>query len=123
MLKPYKNKCFKAGGYHGVAIVAQQITNPTSMHEDEGLIPGLVGGLRIQHCCELWCRSQMQLGSRHCCGHCWALLWCRLAAAAPVQPLAWKLPYAMGAALKRKKKKEINKTGGYKWGEGEGGAR
>ena len=30
-------------------------------------------------------------------------LWCRLAAAAPIQPLAWKLPYAMGTAIKRKK--------------------
>ena len=31
-------------------------------------------------------------------------LWCRLAAAAPIQPLAGELPYAAGAALKRKKK-------------------
>ena len=23
----------------------------------------LLGGLRMQHCCELWCRSQTQLGS------------------------------------------------------------
>ena len=28
----------------------------------------------------------------------------RPAAAAPVQPLAWELPYATGAVLKRKKK-------------------
>ena len=27
-------------------------------------------------------------------------LWCKPAAAAPIQPLAWKLPYAMGVALK-----------------------
>ena len=25
--------------------------------------PALLSGLRIQHCRELWCRSQMQLGS------------------------------------------------------------
>ena len=31
-------------------------------------------------------------------------LWCRLAAAVPVQPLSWELPYAAGAALKKKKK-------------------
>ena len=31
-------------------------------------------------------------------------LWCRLAAAAPVQPLVWELPFATGAALKRLKK-------------------
>ena len=28
-------------------------------------------------------------------------LWCRLAAVAPFRPLAWALPYAMGAALKK----------------------
>ena len=28
--------------------------------------------------------------------------WCRLAAEAPTQPLAWGLPYASGAAIKRK---------------------
>ena len=31
-------------------------------------------------------------------------LWCTLAAVALVQPLAWELPYAVGAALKIKKK-------------------
>ena len=31
-------------------------------------------------------------------------LWCRPAATVPIQPLAWGLPYAAGAALKRKKK-------------------
>ena len=34
-------------------------------------------------------------------------LWCRPAAAAPVQPLAWELPYAVDVALKRKKKMKI----------------
>ena len=29
-------------------------------------------------------------------------LWCRPAAAALIQPLAWKLPYARGEALKKK---------------------
>ena len=32
-------------------------------------------------------------------------LWHRLAAVAPIQPLAWELPHATGVALKRKKKK------------------
>ena len=32
-------------------------------------------------------------------------LWHRLAAAAPIQPLAWELPYVAGVALKRKAKK------------------
>ena len=30
-------------------------------------------------------------------------LWCRLAAAALIGPLAWELPYAAGLALKKKK--------------------
>ena len=36
-----------------------------------------------------------------------ALLWlcCRQAAVALIQPLAWEPPYALGAALKKKKKK------------------
>ena len=36
-------------------------------------------------------------------------LWCRLAAIALIRALAWELPYAMGAALEKKKKKK--KTG------------
>ena len=35
------------------------------------------------------------------------LLWCRSAAAAPIRPLAWQLPYAMGVALKKEKKKKV----------------
>ena len=33
-------------------------------------------------------------------------LWRRPAAAAPIQPLAWELPCAAGAALQRPKKKK-----------------
>ena len=33
-------------------------------------------------------------------------LWCRPAAAAAIQPLAWGLPYPEGVALKTKKAKE-----------------
>ena len=35
-------------------------------------------------------------------------LWCRLAATAPIQPVAWELPYAGGVALKRPKTKNKN---------------
>ena len=35
-----------------------------------------------------------------------AWLWCRLVAAALIQPLAWELPYALGVALKKEKKKK-----------------
>ena len=44
----------------------------------------------------------------HRCGLDLSLLWvwCRLAATALIQPLAWERPYAANAALKRKKKKK-----------------
>ena len=35
-------------------------------------------------------------------------LWCRPAATALIQPLAWELPYAMGVALKKKESKIYN---------------
>ena len=59
-------------------------------------------GLRIRRCRELWCR--LQTGSDLVL----LWLWCRPAAAAPIQPLTWELPYAMGAALKRQKKTKKN---------------
>ena len=36
-------------------------------------------------------------------------LWCRPAAAVPIRPLAWALPYAAGVVLKRQKKKKKEK--------------
>jgi len=36
-------------------------------------------------------------------------LWCRPAATAPIGPLAWESPYAMGEALKRQKDNNNNK--------------
>ena len=37
-------------------------------------------------------------------------LWCRQAATPPIQPLAWELPYAVDAALRRQKTEEnLNK--------------
>ena len=43
-------------------------------------------------------------------------LWCRLAAAAAIQPLAWGLPYAEGAALKSHKKRKNAREGGRERG-------
>ena len=56
----------------------------------------------------------MSCGAGHRCGSDPVLLWlwCRPAAAALIQPVAWELPYAMGAALKKKKSKQ--KTDQYK---------
>ena len=58
-----------------------------------------LSGLRIWHCCELWCRLQMQLAL----GLLW--LWRRPAAVALIRPLAWEPPHAAGAALTSKKNK------------------
>ena len=60
------------------------VMNPTSIHEDASSIPGL--SQCVTDSALLW-------------------LWCRPAAVALIQPLAWEHPYAMGAALKRQKKK------------------
>ena len=39
----------------------------------------------------------------------WLRLWCRLAGAAPNNPLAWELSYAVDVALKRERKKKRKK--------------
>ena len=49
----------------------------------------------------------MSCGVGHRCSSDPALLW--PAAAAPIQPLAWEAPYAVGAALKKAKKQKETK--------------
>ena len=82
----------------GVPVVAQWITNPTSIHEDARLIPGLAQGSDVAVSCSVGYRCNLDP----------ALLWLwqRQAAAAPIQPLAWELPYATSVALKSKKKSD-----------------
>ena len=44
--------------------MAQWLANPTRNHEVAARSLASLSGLRIQHCPELWCRSQTWLGSR-----------------------------------------------------------
>ena len=69
--------------------VAQQLMNPTSIHEVAGSIPDLDKWIKNSVCRELWCRP---------------------ATVAPIRPLSWELPYLAGAALKSRKKKKKQAT-------------
>ena len=93
--------------------------NLTSIHENVVSTPALSVGPEygIAVSCGVDCRwAQIP----YCCGY-----GGRPVAAAPIWPLAWELPYAMGVALKSKKptnqpkkqkkrKKEIENKGKYK---------
>ena len=49
------------------------------------------------------------VGHRHGLDPVLLWLWCRPAATALIQPLAWEPPYAAGAALESKTNKQTNK--------------
>ena len=76
----------------------------TSIHKDLGLIPGPAQWVKISNIalsCGMGHRLSLDLAL--------LCLWHRPAAVAPIQPLAWERPYAMGVGLKKqKKKKRIN---------------
>ena len=80
--------------------MAQCVKNPTSLSEDEGLIPGLsqwIKDLVLQQASvQITDAARIQC----CCGCVLGLQLLRSVAAAPIQPLAWELPYATGAAMK-----------------------
>ena len=51
----------------------------------------------------MWVTDTAQIP--HCCGS----LWCRPVATAPIRPLAWEPPYAMGTVLEKAKRKKKKK--------------
>ena len=75
------------------------VTNPPSIGEDAGLILGLAQ----------WVAVSCGLGHRRGLDPTLLWLWRRLAATAPIQPLAWEPPYAVHVALKTKKKRKEKK--------------
>ena len=73
-----------------------EMVNLTSVHEGVGSIPGLAQWVKQ-------CSIAMSCGVGRRCSSDLAWLCRRLAAAAPIQPLAWEPPYATGVDLKRQK--------------------
>ena len=66
----------------------------------------LLIGLRIQHCYELRCRSQTQLGSLLAVAVAVAVGW---QLQLQFNPHDWELPYGTGSALKSKKQTKQTK--------------
>ena len=97
--------CIKDSSALGVPVMAQRLVNRTSSMRMWVRSLALLSGLRI--CIAVGCG----LGRK--CSSDPSLLWPwpRLATAASLRPLAWELPYAMGAALKKREKqnKQTNK--------------
>ena len=86
---------FKRAKYKGgVPVVAQWVENWV---EYVSSIPGLTQWVKLlglpQAAAQITDVAQIQL---------WLQLWCRHAAEAPIQPLAWEFPYAAHMAIKKK---------------------
>ena len=77
--------------------------NLTIICEDGGSIPDLAQWVKDEGS---GVAMSCGIGHRRGSNLVWLWLWQRPAAVAPIQPLAGELPYAMGAALKKTKKKD-----------------
>ena len=87
----------------GVPVVAQwERIQLVSMMMQVGSLASL-SGLRIWHCCDLWCRLKLWLGSD-------VAVAVMLAAVALIGPLAWEPSYTMDAVLKSEKKKNRRRS-------------
>ena len=90
-----------------VPFMAHWLTNMTRIHEYVGSIPGLTQWVKDLVLPELWCSC------RNGSDHTLLWLWYRPVDVALIQPLAWVLPNAAGASLRKEKRKKKKKSS--KW--------
>ena len=83
--------------------MTQWLMNPTSIHGDADLIPGLIQWVKGPSIA-----MGYSAGRRHGSDPALLWLWWRPEPTAPIRALAWESPYATGVALKGQKTKKKN---------------